>query len=160
VLVTKRNSPTPEILNTIYEQISRRTVVPNNLVWPKTQPGSRHHEPVQLITDLCRDPGYSHLEAELENRHRKLEQVLVQKKEQERAAHNESVKRRNTGFAYSRFTLNLSTLRTLCAVIYTLHVSARRSYKPIYLLPHKNATVSRSSFLLQKPAAKKLRRPR
>jgi hypothetical protein len=82
--LTKLDSRTPETLNTIYEQISRGTLVPSDLVWLMTQPDGRHHKSAQLIADLY--VGYTHLEVELEERERELEQVLAQKEKQEQEA--------------------------------------------------------------------------
>jgi chromosome segregation ATPase len=91
--LTELDSRTPETLNTIYEQISRGTVVPSDLVWLMTQPDGRHHEPAQLIADLY--VGYSHLQVELEERERELEQVLALKEKQEKEARHDKLEAEN-----------------------------------------------------------------
>ncbi|KAI0247415.1 hypothetical protein BJV78DRAFT_1245566 [Lactifluus subvellereus] len=74
-LLIEQDARTPHTLITTYEQISRGTVVHNNLAWRMNQPDKRHNGQAQVMTDV--DIDYSNLEVQLENRERSLQQTLA-----------------------------------------------------------------------------------
>jgi hypothetical protein len=111
--LAEQDTSTPQTLNTIYEQISRGTVLHNNLAWRMIQPNGCHNELVQVITDPY--VGYSQLEIQPENNERELQQALSRKEKQEQEVrnerHEEEMHRLRVQRIYAEFVDSQNSLR-------------------------------------------------